>query len=101
MLHLQGGVAARRKNRYQFGASAVPEEAKEQGKTNRDEILALRRHVANSVAIHPEETIYITTGTITQTGSMMSDAIMAPDLDTALVGHTRQTHGDVWNMNCF
>ena len=33
---------------------------------------------------------------------MMSDAIMALDMNTGkLVWSYQATHGDVWNMNCF
>jgi polyvinyl alcohol dehydrogenase (cytochrome) len=60
--------------------------------------------VWSTVAIHPEEKrLYLTTGDdYTRPESMLSDAIIALDLDTGkMIWSYQATHGDVWNANCF
>jgi polyvinyl alcohol dehydrogenase (cytochrome) len=104
----RGGVAAfdAKTGAQVWRFYTVPEEPKEQGKDKQGRRIFGPSGVGvwSTVAIHPDEKrVYITTGDdYTKPESMMSDAIMALDLDTGkLVWSYQATHGDVWNMNCF
>lgn len=103
----RGGVAAfdAKTGAQVWRFYTVPDEPKEQGKDKLGRRIFGPSGVGvwSTVAIHPDEKrVYITTGDdYTRPESMMSDAIMALDLDTGkLIWSYQATHGDVWNMNC-
>lgn len=103
----RGGVAAfdAKTGAQVWRFYTVTEEPKEQGidKQGRKIFGPSGVGVWSTVSIHPEEKrLYFTTGDdYTKPESMMSDAIVALDLNTGKMLWSYQAqHGDVWNMNC-
>jgi polyvinyl alcohol dehydrogenase (cytochrome) len=103
----RGGVAAfdAKTGEKVWRFYTVAEEPKEQGIDKRGRKIFGPSGVGvwSTVAIHPEEKrLYLTTGDdYTKPESMLSDAIIALDLDTGkMIWSYQATHGDVWNMNC-
>lgn len=103
----RGGVAAfdAKTGAQVWRFYTVPEEPKEQGKDKLGRRIFGPSGVGvwSTVAIHPEQKrLYLSTGDdYTPPESMMSDAIVALDLDTGkMIWAYQATHGDVWNANC-
>ena len=103
----RGGVAAfdAKTGQQAWRFYTVTEEPKEQGKDKAGRKIFGPSGVGvwSTVAIDPEQKrIYLSTGDdYTKPESMMSDAIIALDLDTGkMLWSYQATHGDVWNMNC-
>lgn len=103
----RGGVAAfdAKTGAQVWRFYTVTEEPKEQGvdKQGRKVFGPSGVGVWSTVSIHPEDKrLYFTTGDdYTKPESMMSDAIVALDLNTGkMIWSYQAQHGDVWNMNC-
>lgn len=103
----RGGVAAfdAKTGAQVWRFYTVTDEPKEQGidKQGRKIFGPSGVGVWSTVSIHPDEKrLYFTTGDdYTKPESMMSDAIVALDLNTGkMIWSYQAQHGDVWNMNC-
>ena len=103
----RGGVAAfdAKTGAQVWRFYTVTDEPKEQGIDKRGRKIFGPSGVGvwSTVSIHPDEKrLYFTTGDdYTKPESMMSDAIVALDLNTGkMIWSYQAQHGDVWNMNC-